>query len=85
MASSLRCKVTGHDLDECGICRRCGSESESKHEWKDTTPRKRECYRLEVCERCRQEKETADHDWEQAPGRIPDTTDLKCTRCGLQI
>ena len=85
MPSSLRCKVTGHDLDDCGVCRRCGTEAEPNHEWKETTPRKRECYRLEVCARCEQEKEIADHDWEQVPGKIPDTMDLKCSRCGLQI
>ena len=84
MPSSLRCKVTGHDLDECGICRRCGSESEANHEWKEAAERNRPCFKLSVCERCQTERETADHDWETSTGG-PQGIVMKCTRCGLSI
>jgi hypothetical protein len=83
MASSIRCRITGCDLDDCGICRRCGSESEAHHEWKEAE-RARPCFKLEVCERCDREKEIPDHDWEASPGLVDDIN-LKCSRCGMSI
>lgn len=84
MATSMRCKLTGHDLDECGVCRRCGSEGEAKHDWQEGE-RHRPCFRLQVCSRCQAEKETPEHDW--APTGISPTGDpqLKCSRCGRSI
>lgn len=83
MSSSLRCKVTGCDLDDCGICRRCGAEQDAKHLWKDAE-RKRPCYTLKVCERCAQEKESPDHDWESGTGPGQQLK-MTCSRCGLEI
>ena len=83
MASSLRCKVTGCDLDECGICRRCGSEKEAEHAWKETD-RKRPCIKRSVCERCDAEREIADHDWETT-GTGPLGAELTCSRCAMSI
>lgn len=82
MASSLRCKVSGCDLDECGICRRCGSESKANHAWTDAD-RTRPCFVRKACERCDAEKESPDHDWEMTKGEVQDT--LTCTRCGMAI
>ena len=78
MPRPMRCRITGCDLDECGVCRRCGSESQAHHQWQDRE-RKRPCFRLEACEVCGQEREQPDHDWE------PVGDNLKCTRCGLSI
>ena len=84
MASSLKCKIAGCDLDKCGVCRRCGSEVKAHHQWKEAQ-RHRPCFHLKVCELCRAEKETPDHDWEMAAGVMEGMTSLKCTRCGLSI
>lgn len=78
MASSLRCRITGCDLNECGVCRRCGKVENAQHEWKEA-PRERPCFPREVCERCNEEREQPDHDWEPSP------QGLKCSRCGLSI
>ena len=78
MPSSMRCRITGCDLDECGVCRRCGNDSEAKHRWQEAD-RTRPCFPRKVCEVCGQEKEQPDHDWESVDGN------LKCLRCGLVI
>lgn len=83
MGSSLRCKVTGCDLDDCGVCRRCGSEKEATHEWSEVE-RTRPCFKRSVCDRCQAEREIADHDWETT-GSGPLGIELKCSRCGLAI
>ncbi|MDX1389002.1 MAG: hypothetical protein R3344_07415 [Acidobacteriota bacterium] len=84
MGSSLRCKVTGHDLDECGICKRCGSEDNAGHDWKEAAERKRPCFKLSVCERCGSDREIADHDWQMSEGG-PQGIMMTCSRCGLKI
>lgn len=78
MASSMRCKITGCDLDECGKCRRCGDESKANHDFK-SAERDRPCFTHEICERCQTEREQPDHDWGTTPHG------LKCTRCNLSI
>ena len=83
MSSSIRCKVTGCDLDECGVCRRCGDERESEHSWKEAD-RERPCYLRKVCERCGRERESPDHDWESGTGPAGDIK-MTCKRCGLAI
>jgi hypothetical protein len=81
--SSMRCKVAGCDRDECGVCRRCGSERDVEHHWKDVG-RERACFRRKVCARCETEKESPDHDWVPSPNAIGEI-ELKCGRCGLSI
>ena len=80
---ALRCKVTGCDLNACGICRRCGDESKSNHEWQkaeSTEP----CSNVLTCERCDAEKKTPRHDW--GPFETPaGESGLRCTRCNLVI
>ncbi len=78
MPPSLRCRITGCDLDACGVCRRCGSESKAQHQWREAE-RKRPCFRLETCEGCGQEREQPEHDWEMQGDN------LKCGRCGMSI
>lgn len=78
--SSLLCRVTSCDLDDCGVCRRCGSESLSRHEWKEAE-RNRPCFRRKVCSGCRKENEVPDHDWQTSGA----SSQLKCARCGLSI
>jgi len=78
MSRSLRCRITGCDVDPCGVCRRCGAASGAGHAWKEAE-RTRECYRRSVCERCDRERERPDHDWEPTAGG------LRCSRCGLAI
>ena len=78
MGSSIRCRLKGHDLDDCGVCRRCGDEGGAQHRWQDTE-RERPCFKRKVCETCEKEQESPDHDWESTDG------DLKCSRCGLSI
>lgn len=75
---SVRCKITGCDLDGCGVCRRCGSQKQAKHQWKEAE-RKRECFPRQVCETCSAQREQPDHDWE------PTATGMKCSRCGFSI
>jgi hypothetical protein len=84
MAKTIRCKVGGCDLDKCGVCRRCGSEAQAQHQWQEAE-RHRPCFALKICELCKTEKETPDHDWETVEGAMPGTTNLKCKRCGLSI
>jgi len=84
MASSIRCKIAGCDLDKCGVCRRCGSEVKAHHQWKEVE-RQRPCFDLRICELCKTEKESPDHDWEPIAGAMDGTTNLKCNRCGLSI
>jgi hypothetical protein len=80
---SLRCKLTGCDLNECGICRRCKSEEQGSHDWADVE-RERPCFAQKRCTRCDAEQETPDHDWESRPG-VVEAIELVCTRCGLKI
>ena len=75
---SLRCKVSGCDLDPCGICRRCGSEKEASHAWQEAE-RTRPCFKRQVCQTCEVEREQPDHEWDST------ATGLKCTRCGFAI
>jgi hypothetical protein len=84
MASSLRCKITGCDLDPCGVCRRCGSEAEAKHQWEEAE-RERPCFPRKVCSVCGAERESPDHDWEMTTGVSQDIPVLKCRRCGMSI
>jgi hypothetical protein len=81
--ASLRCKLSGCDLDECGICRRCKSEEQAAHDWNEVE-RERPCFRLRRCTRCEKTTETPDHDWEAKPGVVEDI-EMTCTRCGLKI
>ena len=81
--ASLRCKLSGCDLDECGICKRCGSEDKAAHDWADVE-RERPCFHLKRCTRCEKSAETPDHNWEAKPG-IVDDIELTCSRCGLKI
>ena len=78
MAASLRCKMTGCDLDDCGVCKRCGQEKDPQHQWKEAE-RERPCFPRELCQRCETAREQPYHDWDAAPGG------LRCTRCGLKI
>ena len=80
---SLRCKVSGHDRNECGICRRCGDESEATHAWQ-SADRQEPCFELSICERCNAERKKPDHDWE--PFQTPaGESGLRCSRCNLAI
>jgi len=83
MAGSLRCKMTGCDLDPCGVCKRCGSQEKAQHKWKQAE-RERDCFHRELCETCNQEREKPDHDWEMSQGG-PQGIRMKCARCGLVI
>lgn len=82
--SSLRCKLSGHDLNECGACRRCAAEVEPQHDWQDAE-RKEPCYQRRVCERCGREHQSPDHDWQPVPPTGVQESALKCSRCGLSI
>ena len=77
---ALRCKMTGCDLDACGVCRRCGSEAKANHNWQETEP-ERPCFKRKVCQTCNQEHEMPEHDWEASEGG-PDGIQMKCSRCG---
>ena len=81
--AALRCKLSGCDLDDCGVCRRCGSNEQANHDWKELE-RRRPCYRLRSCTRCDEEMELPDHDWEPKPGG-PDGIQMLCSRCGQKI
>jgi hypothetical protein len=81
--SSMRCKVSGCDLDPCGVCLRCDSEAKARHDWQDVD-RERECYAKRVCSRCQRERESPDHDWSTSTGPAGDLQ-MKCSRCGLAI
>ena len=76
--TSIRCKITGCDLDECGVCRRCGGHKNASHRWKEAE-RDRPCFARQVCERCNAMHERPDHDWESTP------TGMKCRRCNFAI
>lgn len=80
---SLRCKLSGCDLDDCGICRRCGSKEQVSHDWVEID-RKRPCFRLKRCSRCDEEADIPDHAWEARPGG-PDGIEMICSRCGHKI
>ena len=87
MAKSMRCRLTGCDRNECGVCIRCGSEKDVAHKWVDAESEDR-CIQLKRCERCDAEKKKPDHDWE--PTGKPDPTgiggpELRCSRCGMVI
>ena len=84
MARSMRCKLSGCDLDDCGVCRRCGDTSKEQHRW-STAASENPCYRREVCERCNRERHQPDHDWQSSPSKGPDGVALRCSRCGLTI
>ena len=79
----LRCKLSGCDLDGCGVCKRCGSKEKELHDWQDAE-RERACFELKKCSRCDAEKEKPDHDWQSRPG-IVDEIELACARCGIKI
>lgn len=81
--ASLRCKLSGCDLNDCGICRRCGSMADAAHDW-HPVERERPCFKLKRCSRCDETAETPDHDWEAKPGVIEDI-EMTCTRCQLKI
>ncbi len=85
MSSSMKCRLKGHDLNECGVCSRCEAQVEAGHSWEDA-PREKPCFRREVCARCGVAQEFPDHDWESfaTPAGLTETG-LKCTRCGLTI
>ena len=83
MAKPLRCRMTGCDLDPCGVCRRCDTEQDAHHTWKDAE-RERPCYGKEVCETCEREREKPDHDWTPGVNALGETS-LKCSRCNLEI
>ena len=78
MPASIRCRITGCDLDECGVCRRCGDASKAEHRWQEAT-RNEPCFPRWVCERCGKERQQPDHDWETVGDN------LKCRRCRLTI
>ena len=74
--ASLRCKVTGCDLDACGICRRCGDTSAARHDWAEAE-RKRPCYKRLECSRCDEVNESPEHDWTPTPSNHGDGTDVE--------
>jgi len=80
---SLRCKLSGCDLDDCGICKRCASEDGAEHDWAEVE-RDRPCFKLKRCARCDKTAETPDHDWVSKPG-VVDAVDLTCSRCGFRL
>jgi ribosomal protein S27AE len=84
--ASIRCKLTGCDLDPCGVCKRCGDTSAAAHDWTDVE-RERPCFKQQQCTRCGETKEMPDHDWVPTPMDSPDGTgvELRCGRCGLKI
>lgn len=84
MGPSIRCRVTGCDLDECGICRRCGDASKAAHQWKEAD-REKPCYERKLCERCGEEKSQPDHDWQTGTSAVTGEIEMKCSRCGLLI
>ena len=65
MSSSIRCRITGCDLDECGVCRRCGSDRQAEHDWHEIE-RERPCYRRMSCSRCQAEREQPEQDQAEA-------------------
>lgn len=84
MASSIRCRVTGCDRDDCGVCRRCGDDREADHAWQEAE-RNKPCFPRMVCERCGAEKEKPDHDWEIGGPTPQGELSMECSRCGLRI
>ena len=84
---SMRCKLTGHDLNDCGVCKRCQDASEAKHDWAEQE-RERECFKRSVCTRCGEIQEKPDHDWTPTPAEHDldgSGIEMKCSRCGLKI
>jgi len=84
MTLTMRCRITGCDLDGCGVCQRCGGERQAHHQWTDAE-REKPCFRRKVCERCGKERQNPDHDWEPAGVSVTGEPELKCARCGLSI
>ena len=84
MAANLRCRITGCDPDECGVCRRCGSAGSANHKWV-VAERREPCFELRVCERCNAERQKPDHDWTPAGADGVQGPALKCSRCRLTI
>jgi predicted Fe-S protein YdhL (DUF1289 family) len=84
MSKSLRCRLTGCDTDDCGVCRRCGHAAGERHDWQPAES-ENPCYIREVCSRCEKERHQPDHNWESSPSPGPDGVTLKCSRCGLTI
>jgi hypothetical protein len=83
MTASMRCRLTGCDLDPCGVCRRCETEKDTTHDWQDTD-RDRACFRKQACAKCGREREQPDHDWEPGVAASGEPS-LTCSRCGLEI
>ena len=84
MASSIRCRVTGCDRDDCGVCRRCGDDRGAKHAWKEAS-RSKPCFPRMLCERCQAEKESPDHDWQIGAANPQGDVTMECSRCRLRI
>ncbi len=84
---ALRCKLSGHDRDACGVCRRCGDAEGAEHDWRKEQERARPCFEVESCSRCGETRERPDHDWTPTPADTLDGTgiEMKCSRCGLKI
>ena len=76
--SSMRCKLTGHDRDSCGVCSRCGDAKGANHQWKEAE-REKPCFAREICETCGTERQQPEHEWESKDAN------LVCSRCGLRI
>jgi hypothetical protein len=83
MTAPLRCRITGCDRDPCGVCRRCGTEKDTSHDWGELE-RDRACFRKEVCTKCGREREQPDHDWQAGESPTGEMS-LTCSRCGLAI
>lgn len=75
---SMKCRVMGHDLNDCGVCTRCKEDVKGTHDWQEAD-RAKKCFRREACSRCEAEREQPEHDWQMTDGA------LKCSRCGLAI
>jgi hypothetical protein len=84
LGKSMRCRITGCDLDGCGVCRRCGDASKEDHNWTEAESQN-PCYQREVCDRCDKDRHQPNHDWQMSPSPGPDGVALKCSRCGLNI
>jgi hypothetical protein len=84
--ASIRCKLTGCDLDPCGICKRCKDQSAADHAWEEAE-RDRPCYKRLTCANCDEVKESPVHDWTPKPVDAADGSgvELRCSRCNLKI
>ena len=79
---SLRCKMTRCDLNDCGVCRRCG-EGQASHDWVEAE-RDHPCVHRKRCTRCDASQEKPDHDWDTKTGGV-DGIQMTCTRCGRTL